>query len=168
METIKIGRNTGAGEFPTHAKAFKSFGMVENFVFVLDGDQQKDIMTSKIREAANYNVPVLFLPGSEGPETWIWSKLRTHTDTISEESHLNTDDLATQIANIDQIFSEASDSPANIAKTKLRTLCDAIKINLPTICQRVAYDEIQHSDSDIQILVSDLENTLLQWREDSY
>jgi len=168
METIKIGRNTGAGEFPTHAKAFKSFGMVENFVFVLDGDQQKDIMTSKIREAANYNVPVLFLPGSEGPETWIWSKLRTHTDTISEELHLNTDDLATQIANIDQIFSEASDSPANIAKTKLRTLCDAIKINLPTICQRVAYDEIQHSDSDIQILVSDLENTLLQWREDSY
>lgn len=168
METIKIGRNTGAGEFPTHAKAFKSFGMVENFVFVLDGDQQKDIMTSKIREAANYNVPVLFLPGSEGPETWIWSKLRTHTDTISEELHLNTDDLATQIANIDQIFSEASDSPANIAKTKLRTLCEAIKINLPTICQRVAYDEIQHSDSDIQIIVSDLENTLLQWREDSY
>ena len=168
METIRIGRNTGAGEFPTHAKAFKSFGMVENFVFVLDGDQQKDKMTSKIREAANYNVPVLFLPGDEGPETWIWSKLRTHTNSISKELHLNEDDLSTQIASIDQIYSAASDSPANTAKTKLQTLCDAIKINLSTICQRVAYDEIQHSDSDIQILVSDLENTLLQWREDSY
>jgi len=168
METIRIGRNTGAEEFPTHAKAFKSFGMVENFVFVLDGDQQKDKMTKKIKEAADYNVPVLFLPGDDGPETWIWSKLRMHTGSISKELHLNEDDLATQIANIDQIYDSASDTPANIAKTKLQTLCDAIKINLATICQRMTYVEIQHSDSEIQILVNDLENTLLRWREDSF
>lgn len=108
------------------------------------------------------------MPGDDGPETWIWSKLHMHTGSISKELHLNEDDLATQIANIDQIYDSASDTPANIAKTKLQTLCDAIKINLATICQRMTYVEIQHSDSEIQILVNDLENTLLRWREDSF
>jgi len=168
METIRIGRNTGAEEFPTHAKAFKSFGMVESFIFVLDGDQPKDKMMSEIQKSANYDVPVLFLPGDEGPEMWIWSKLRKQTESISKELHLNADELATQIRNIDQVYDFASDSPANIAKTKLQTLCDAIKITLSSICQRVAYDETQQSDSDIQILVTDLEDVLLQWREDSW
>ena len=49
-ETVRIGRDTGAEEFPSHAKAFKKFGMIQGFVFVLDGDKRGVEMRKKIRE----------------------------------------------------------------------------------------------------------------------
>ena len=36
-DSIHIGADTGANEFPTHAAAFKKFGQIFNFVFILDG-----------------------------------------------------------------------------------------------------------------------------------
>ncbi|MCY4189270.1 MAG: hypothetical protein OXD30_12385, partial [Bryobacterales bacterium] len=34
VESVRIGRDTGADEFPAHAAAFWKFGQIHNFVFV--------------------------------------------------------------------------------------------------------------------------------------
>ena len=166
-ETVRIGRDTGAEEFPAHAKAFKSFGMIQGFVFVLDGDKEGKEMRQKIRNAAGHDVPVLFLPGNEAPETWIWSKLQKHTILKAKELRVDAEELVTRIGDLDRVYDSVSDSPANIAKSKLQMLCDNIDIDVPTICRRVAYEEVQRSDSDIQPLVNKLEDELLQWRAES-
>lgn len=166
-ETVRIGRDTGADEFPVHAKAFKSFGMIQSFVFVLDGDKRDGGMTQKIPKAAGHDVSVLFLPGSEAPETWIWSKLQEHTTLYVKELRVDAGELAARIGELDQVYDPASDSRANIAKSKLQSLCDKIDMDVPTICRKVAYEEALRDDSDIQPLVEKLEDILLQWRAES-
>ncbi len=77
-ESIHIGRDTGASEFPMHARALAKFGQLQNTVFILDGDQRDGEIAQKIQAAAGHsiNVPILFLPGSGAPENWVWKKLR--------------------------------------------------------------------------------------------
>jgi len=166
-ESVRIGRDTGVSEFPAHAKAFKNFEMIQGFVFVLDGDQKDGEMRRRILDAANYDVPVLFLPSNNAPEIWIWNKLQENPRKKAEELHINAEELVTQIRDIDLIYDSASDSPTEIAKSKLQTLCNAIHLDIPTICQRVAYQETSHIDSDIQVLMKDLEDVLLHWRSES-
>ena len=166
-ETVRIGRDTGAEEFPTHAKAFRNFGMIQGFVFVLDGDKQGGQTMRRIQEAADHDVPVLFLPGSEAPEIWIWSKLHEDTAPMAKELRVDAEGLAARIRDLDLVYNSASDSPANVAKSKLQTLCDNIDMDVPTVCQRVAHEEAQRSDSDIQPLVEKLHDVLLQWRAES-
>lgn len=60
------------------------------------------------------------------------------------------------------MYDSASDSPANIATAKLQTSCDSINMDVPTVCQRVAYEEALPSDSDIQHIVDTLEDVLLE------
>lgn len=54
-ESVRIGRDTGASEFPGHAAAFSKFGQIDNFVFVLDGDQRDRGIETKIVERAGRN-----------------------------------------------------------------------------------------------------------------
>ena len=56
-ESIRIGRDTGASEFPMHAKAFRKFGQIQNFVFILDGDRRGDDLETRIAEQAGRAVP---------------------------------------------------------------------------------------------------------------
>ena len=98
------------------------------------------------------------------PEIWIWNKLRDHTVFKAKELHVNAEELAGRISNLDRVYDSASDSQANIAKSKLQTLGDAISMEVPELCRRVAYEESVRSDSDIQPLMDKLEDILLQWR----
>lgn len=75
-ETVRIGRDTGAGEFPTHASTLRKFGQIQNFVFLLDGDQREGNVVVKIAKAAGDEVPVYFLPGTGAPEIWVWERLQ--------------------------------------------------------------------------------------------
>ena len=47
-ESVRIGRDTGAKEFPMHATAFRKFGQIRNFVFVLDGDKRDSDPTGAV------------------------------------------------------------------------------------------------------------------------
>ena len=75
-ESVRVGRDTGAEEFPMHANAFRKFGQIQNFIFVLDGDKRTSNLAQMIRESAGSDVPVLFLPGDQAPEVWVWNALR--------------------------------------------------------------------------------------------
>ena len=69
-DSVRIGRDTGASEFPEHAAAFRKFGQIRNFVFVLDGDTRGSDIEGKIQrqaEQAGTEVPILFLPEERSP-----------------------------------------------------------------------------------------------------
>ncbi len=161
-ESVRIGRDTGAGEFPMHAAAFRKFGRIQNFVFILDGDKRGKGMERKIRDSAGSDVPVFFLPSHDAPEMWVWERLRS--DGCATELGIDPDDLSRRISRLDSVYDSASDRPSQIAKTKLRVLAEALGRNAPDICRVVARLEANRKESDIQPLVEGLQDALQQWR----
>ncbi len=165
-ESLRIGRDTGADEFPSHANAFRKFGQIDNFIFVLDGDRRNDDVLSKIRNASETDVSIFFLPGSDAPEMWIWERISESGERYFAELGLSPEDLMTMIEQTNAIFDSASDSLSNIAKSKLNDLSDNINRSSFEICRIVARLESDCKDSDIQPLVESLENALINWRSD--
>ena len=161
-QSVRIGRDTGATEFPAHARAFRKFGQVHHFVFVLDGDKRTSELERRIRASAEFDVPVLYLPGRGAPEAWVWGEL-TGPGEVSAGLGIRAD-LSAQVARLNSVYDSASDSPANIAKSKLRELAASLGRSVPEICRLVAYQHASQRDSAIQPLVDGLADVLQAWR----
>ena len=163
-ESIRIGRDTGASEFPMHAKAFGKFGQIQNFVFALDGDKRGSDIVGKIREEAGNTASIFFLPGNASPEIWVWERLQQVGGDEAKELGIDQARLSTEMSRLDSVYNSASDSPSTITKTKLHGLADALFRSVPDICRVVARWEAGSPRSDIQPLVEDLEDALQAWR----
>ena len=161
--SVKVGRNTGADEFPTHAKAFGKFDLLSNFVFVLDGDKRDSAVERKIR-AADERLKVLFLPGSDAPEVWVWGVLRQRCSECAEELKLAPEQLSKHLDRLDSVYDLASDTPSAIAKSKLRRLGEALSVDANHVCRATARLEAARRGSSIQPLLEGLGDELAKWR----
>ena len=165
-ESVRIGRDTGASEFPGHAAAFTKFGQIDNFVFVLDGDQRDTGVDVKIADRANRTVTVLFLPSHDAPEVWVWRLLRLRTESMAAQLHVDADELADRMNRLDAVYDLASEGPAAIAKVKLRNLADPLGWDVPDVCQAVARVEAGRPGGECQVLMRELERVLNEWRRE--
>ncbi len=163
-ESVLVGRDTGAEEFPAHARAFRKFGQIQNFVFVLDGDKRDEKVEERIRDAAERSVPVIFLPGRSAPEVWVWEQLCGRPETWSDHLHISSAELVELLKRQDAVYNSSSDTLANIAKAKLSALEQSVNLSSSEICRVVARIETNRGDSEIQPLVEQLENRMLEWR----
>lgn len=163
-ESVQIGRDTGASEFPMHARSLAKFGQIQDTVFILDGDQRNGEIERKIRDAAERSVDVLFLPGKAAPESWLWETLRDVANPDAAQLGINRADLSDLMNQVEAIYGAASDSPSEIAKNKYRSLSNELRRDTSEICRIVARIEAERTASDIQPLVSDLKRILRQWR----
>lgn len=161
-ETVRIGRNAGADEFPAHAAAFRKFGQIDNFAFTLDGDKRNNNVVDKIRNAAGSDRPILFLPGNDAPELWVWERLKESPDMFSNE--LGGFPLSELTSRLDAVYNSASDTPSNIAKSKIQSLSEQMNHTAPEICRTVARLEATNDASEIQRLRQSLEESILEWR----
>ena len=163
-ESVNIGRDTGADEFPTHAAAFRKFGQIQNFVFVLDGDQRDSDIGEKIRNQPGFDAPVLYLPGFDAPEIWVWDRLRQNSDELANALSVTPTDLTERMNRLDAVYDSASDRPSEIVKAKLRGLSDELGWDTPDICRAVARLEAARRESDIQPLLDRLVDAIGRWR----
>ena len=163
-ESVRIGRDTGASEFPMHATAFRKFGQIRNFVFVLDGDKRGSDLAERIRERAGSDVPVLFLPGSEAPEAWIWNALRRDPERHATDLGTGPADLVERMNRLDAVYDTASDEPGEIAETKLRDLAEPHGRTPRDLGRAVARLEAGCRESDIQPMLDGLRDAVLEWR----
>ena len=163
-ESVRIGRDTGASEFSTHAAAFRKFGQIRNVVFVLDGDARNRSFEEKIRKSAGTDVPVLFLPGPDAPEAWVWSVLPRLLDGGAQEFGAEPVELMQWIERIDTIYASAAGTASEIAKGKLYDLSEKLGREIGDVCRVVGRLEAERDDSDIQPLVEALEEALQSWR----
>lgn len=166
-QSVRIGRNTGAQEFPTHAAAFRKFGLLDKFVFALDGDQRDNDIEEKItRRAGGVKQDIVYLPGNCSPEEWIWKCLSYGQKREQYAQTLGTDlgNLTVEIKKLDAAYAMASDPQADVAKSKLSSLANSLNTNSADICRKVARLETEDIDSDIQPLKSQLTDILQKWR----
>ena len=166
VESVRIGRDTGASEFPSHAAAFRKFGQIRNFVFVLDGDKRDTDIANKIRDQAKADVPVLFLPGSNSPESWLWTSMQERLPEVSTDLGVGVDQLTERLHRLDAIYDSASGSPSEIAKTKLYELSDILNHSTSHICRVVAKLEAESRKSALQPLVEEVYGALINWRQE--
>ena len=167
-ESVHIGRDTGASEFPMHARALAKFGQIQDTVFILDGDQRDREIEGEIKDAAGrgVNISILFLPGKESPENWLWDRLKTiRSDVVDVQLGIDRRSLSTKMNQLDAIYDAASDSPTEIAKSKFRNLSENLNRETPEVCRILARLEAERKESDIQPFVEELQNILLLWRE---
>ena len=164
-EAIRIGRDTGASQFPIHAETLRKFGQIQNTVFVLDGDQRDGDIGLKIQNAAKSTVSILFLPGNEAPESWVWDRLKYIPDAEIGRLGNTRAGLSNLMNQLDAIYSSASDSPSEIAKNKFQSLSENLRREASEICRIVARLEAGQRESDIRPLADELQGILRQWRE---
>ena len=165
-ESVHIGRDTGASEFPMHALSLAKFGQIQDTVFILDGDQRGGEVEGRIREAAGrgVNISILFLPGSGTPESWVLEKLHQHLEMHASRLEIDPGDLSNLMNSLDATYALASESSSEIAKSKFRSLSESLNREASEICRIVARLEAGKQESDIQPLVSELRGILRQWR----
>lgn len=166
VESVRIGRNTGADEFPAHAAAFRKFGQISGFVFVLDGDKRDTGVEQKIKDQAETDVPVLFLPGSSAPEAWLWTLIGAQREEAAAALGVAVTDLNQRLQGLDSIYDSASDRPSEIAKTKLYELADSLGQPTHEICRLIARLETNSARSELQPLVEGIRNALMAWRQE--
>ena len=165
--TVRIGRDTGANEFPQHAAAFRKFGQIENFIFVLDGDKVGTDLQARIVQPTPARSPqVLFLPGDSAPEVWIWNAMRNAPLACAPELGIDEDNLGQGMNRLDAVYAGAADRPGEIAKEKLRALADTVGRSSEDIGRSVARLEARREESDIQPLMDDLRSALREWRHE--
>ena len=162
-ESVRIRRNTGASEFPTDVTAFRKFGQIQNFAFILDGDKCTRDTERKVRDKVGSDVPVFFLPSRDAPEIWVWDRLRQNLESAATELRLSPDDLSDRMNRLDSVYDSAPDPPSRITKAKLRSLSEPLPWRAPDICRVVSRLEADKQASGSQPLVEALEFTLLQW-----
>ncbi len=165
-ESVHIGRDTGASEFPMHARSLAKFGQIQGTVFILDGDQRGGEVEGRIQDAAGRgaNISILFLPGSGTPESWVLERLHQHLEVHASRLEIDTGDLSNLMNSLDATYALASESPSEIAKSKFRSLSDSLHREPSEICRIVARLEADRQASDIQPLVNNLLGILRQWR----
>ncbi len=161
---IDISRDTGKDEFPLHAKALAQFKLIDNFIFVLDGDARDT--EAKIRDAVQLSgqVPtILFLPTNQVPEVWIWDIIKKYTDEYSELFKLK--DLRREIQRLDQLFESATDKPGNIAKNKFFNFCEEfLKRDSGEVCRIIGRKEGKEIRGNMYELVTSIRETVNRWR----
>ncbi|MXX26876.1 MAG: AAA family ATPase [Caldilineaceae bacterium SB0668_bin_21] len=166
-EAVNIGRDTGASEFPQHAQALRKFGQIQDTVFILDGDQRDSQIENRIQEAAGpaVDIPILYLPGNEAPESWVWNCLKDmHSECVSEQLGIDQQSLIAIMNRLDAMYKLASESPSEVMKSKFRSLSDALHRDASDICRIVARLEADRTNSDIQPIVDELRKILKHWR----
>lgn len=165
-ESVHIGRDTGASEFPMHARALGKFGQLQNTVFILDGDQRDGEIAQKIQAAAGHsiNIPILFLPGNGAPENWVWEKLQQISAVDAAQLGTNPGVLSNLMDQLDATYAAVSESPET-PKSKFRSLSEHLSREAPEVCRILARLEADRKESDIQPFVEELQRILLEWRE---
>ena len=166
-EAVSIGCDTGASEFPQHAQALRKFGQIQDTVFILDGDQRGSQIEKRIQEASGLavDVPILYLPGNDAPESWIWNCLKEmHSKYVSEQLGIDQQDLISIMNRLDAMYELASESPSEIMKSKFRSLSNTLHREASEICRIVARLEADRPNSDIQPVVDELRGILKHWR----
>ncbi len=163
-DAITVGRDTGKDQFAHHVDALGKFRLLDQFLFVLDGDARE--VEPAIAEAAKrYNrmVTPLYLPGTVPPEGWIYTTLEQQIERYSQD--LAAPSLATLLAHLRQQFDNAADRPTAILKARFATLAESLQQTPEMIARRVGL--LEAGRGELKPFTDDLHQAILNWRNQS-
>jgi predicted ATPase len=160
-DDITVGRDTGKDQFAQHVETLGKFKLLDEFIFVLDGDAKETEL--KIVEAAskfNRVIKPLYLPGDIPPEQWVYEALERDSAFYSVE--LSAPNLQILLNQLRQQFDNAADKPTNITKARYVTFSESLQRSPEEIARLVARRE---ADSGVmKVFAENLEQSVIDWR----
>jgi hypothetical protein len=109
-------------------------------------------------------IRLLFLPGTECPEAWVWRKLRADPASYATELGVPPDEGARLLDEIDRLYQGAADTAANIAKGRLTSFSERLAREPAELCRIVGRMEGGRAGSDAAGFMQDLEQAIQAWR----
>lgn len=166
-DDVLIGRDTGKEMFAQHIEAIGKFKLLENFLFVLDGDA-RSLENSLRLTAQRYgrDLQPLFLPG-DVPERWAWGILREYAQAYASDFGLTEAALRQQLLRFDQTFDNSADRPTNIMKNKFHSFCEFLRRSETELMRGIARMEAQRQSPEMKIFMDELEMQLRNWQSRS-
>ncbi|MBF0261601.1 MAG: AAA family ATPase [Magnetococcales bacterium] len=164
-DDVSVGRDTGKDLFPQHVEALGKFGLLDAFVFVLDGDA-RSVEGKLIMAAERYNrvVKPLFLPGRDlPPEAWIYQTLEKHGEAYAQV--LGAPNFVAILQQLRQQFDNAADTPTNIAKSRYVTLAEDLHRTPEELARMVG--RIESARGDMKVFADELRDAISNWRSRS-
>jgi predicted ATPase len=160
-DDITVGRDTGKDQFPQHVDALGKFNLLDEFVFVLDGDARA-VEGAMAVAAAKYNrvIRPLYLPGNGSPEEWVYSALEA--DSANYAAELGAPNLADLLMQLRQQFDNAADRPTNISKVRFATLADSLRRAPEDIARRVGRQD--SGSGPLKVFADELMQAVADWR----
>lgn len=140
-EDIFVGRDTGRDEFPSHIRTLGKFGLLANFIVVLDGDSRA--MENDLKAVAlKYGHPLepLFLPSDDPPEDWLWGLLRSQPGEYADAFGLSEAEINKIMDRGARLF-EGSLQARDVAKATLRAFAEDIDRTVAAIARQVGRTE---------------------------
>lgn len=160
-DDITVGRDTGKDQFAQHVDALGKFNLLDEFVFVLDGDA-RSVESAMQAAAGKYNrvLRPLYLPGNAPPEDWVYATLEADPATYASE--LGAPGLDRLLKQMRQQFDNAADKPTNIVKARYATLAESLQRGPSEIARLVGR---QASASGLlKVFADDLMQAVMDWR----
>ncbi len=162
---IDVGHDTGKDQFLAHMETLRHFRKLNDVVFVLDGDGKEVKQEMEKRAATNLQqVNVLKLPGDQIPEIWAWNLLEKSSGKYASFFGCDEAVLKKQMTQLDAVFDNAADKPANIAKHKLYDLVDKASKSTSELFREMGKREAESFSGDVHELATALEDAVRQWR----
>ncbi len=162
---IEVGRDTGKEQFVAHLETLGRFRKLHDVVFVLDGDgrhleAQLEARATKMGQ----NCRLVFLPGSEPPEQWLWTLLSKQAEKYGPELGLTADALRQKLVDFNNLYASAADKPTAIAKNKLSSLALDCSRSVPEMFRLAGRIEASQGKGDIYDVMNRLQEYINAWR----
>lgn len=162
---IHVGRDTGKDEFVAHLETLARFRKLHDIVFVLDGDGREvgARMEARATQLAQ-NARIAFLPGTQPPEVWVWRLLQQIPERYAAPLGMTPHNLASKLAELDNLYAGAADKPPAIAKNKLASLAEQSARSTSDLMRLVARTEAENKTGEVFDLMNSLEDMVGNWR----
>ena len=163
-DDVRVGRNTGRDEFPAHVHTLGKFGKLRNFLMVLDGDARD--AEHKIEQAAErygQHARLIFLPGKNSPERWIWDCLRAHPQEYARALGVTQSDLERSMQEIEQLV-EGGVQQTPFMKSALNALADDLNRPPQEIARLAGRKEANEKRGDMGRFLVEFEERIAAWR----
>ena len=160
-EQVSVGRNTGQDEFPNHVRTLAKIGLLQDFIFVMDGDARG--AKHKVQSAvAGDPVRVLLLPGKSCPEEWVWNELKHRHQEY--RNLLAFPELQETMRDIEQEMSGTLDTRTSPFKAYMQGLCDQMQQHLPDIVRKISRKCAEDGIGEIVDFTTELQDQIEKWR----
>ncbi|MFN4253752.1 MAG: ATP-dependent nuclease [Saprospiraceae bacterium] len=163
---IKVGRDTGKEQFKQHIEALGKFQLLDDFLFVLDGDAKNMENVLKLTAEKEFGVAIqpLFLPG-QVPEEWAWKILKDHTSEYASLFGIDTASLSNRLRRADDLFDSAADRPTDRIKNKYYSFCETeLKRSHTETMRLIVQNEVKKESGDIKVFLDAFEVEIRRWQ----
>ena len=164
-DDVLVGRNTGRDEFPAHVHTLGKFGKLRDFLMALDGDARD--AKHKIEQAAEqygHHARIVFLPGKNSPEHWVWNLLREHPHEYAAALGITQAGLQRSMQQIEQLV-EGGVQQTSFMKAALNALADDLNRPPEEIARLAGRTEAVRKRGDMARFLVEFEERIIAWRQ---